>query len=139
MWNHDTSCPLGSTKTDTLRFNTGDTTGLNYDIDLPNNTWGNDVRESVQRGDVDGSSFGFICLEDIWSKVQHEGKEMYKRSVVKAELLEVSPCTFPAYDSSQINCRSFERMKADTKEEKRLEELRKEARLLEIADENNKE
>lgn len=80
-----------------------------------------------------------ICLEDKWSKVQHEGEEMYKRSVVKAELLEVSPCTFPAYDSSQINCRSFERMKADTKEEKRLEELRKEARLLEIADENNKE
>lgn len=139
LWNHDTSRPLGSTKTDTLRFNMGDTTGLNYDIDLPNNTWGNDVRESVKRGDVDGSSFGFICLEDKWSKVQHEGEEMYKRSVVKAELLEVSPCTFPAYDSSQINCRSFERMKADTKEEKRLEELRKEARLLEIADENNKE
>lgn len=139
LWNHDTSRPLGSTKTDTLRFNTGDTTGLNYDIDLPNNTWGNDVRESVQRGDVDGSSFGFVCLEDKWSKVQHEGEEMYKRSIVKAELIEVSPCTFPAYDSSQINCRSFERMKADTKEEKRLEELRKEARLLEIADENNKE
>lgn len=97
------------------------------------------VRESVQRGDVDGSSFGFVCLEDKWSKVQHEGEEMYKRSIVKAELIEVSPCTFPAYDSSQINCRSFERMKADTKEEKRLEELRKEARLLEIADENNKE
>ena len=57
LWNHDTSRPLGNTKTDTLRFNTGDTTGLNYDIDLPNNTWGNDVRESVQRGDVDGSSF----------------------------------------------------------------------------------
>jgi hypothetical protein len=30
-------------------------------------------------------------------------------------------------------------MKADTKEEQRLEELRKEARLLEIADKNNKE
>lgn len=139
LWNHDTSRPLGNTKTDTLRFNTGDTTGLNYDIDLPNNTWGNDVRESVQRGDVDGSSFGFICQEDKWSKVQHEGEEMYKRSIIKAELLEVSPCTFPAYDSSQINCRSFERMKEDTKEEQRLEELRKEARLLEIADKNNKE
>ena len=47
----------------------GDTTGLDYDIDLPNNTWGNDVRESVQRGDVDSSSFGFICQEDKWSKV----------------------------------------------------------------------
>lgn len=28
LWNHDTSRPLGSTKTDTLRFNTADTTGL---------------------------------------------------------------------------------------------------------------
>lgn len=37
LWNHDTSRPLGSTKTDTLRFNMGDTTGLNYDIDLPKN------------------------------------------------------------------------------------------------------
>lgn len=140
LWNHDTGRPLGSTKTDTLRFNTGDATGLSYDIDLPNNTWGNDVRESVQRGDVDGSSFGFVCQEDRWSKVQHEGEEIYKRSIVKAELREVSPCTFPAYDSSQISCRSFEKIKADvTKEEKWLEELRKEARLLEIAEENNEE
>lgn len=81
LWNHDTSRPLGSTKTDTLRFNTADTTGLAYDIDLPNNTWGNDVKESVQRGDVDGSSFGFICQEDRWSKVVHEGEEIYKRTI----------------------------------------------------------
>ncbi len=136
LWNHDTSKPLGSTKNGTLRFNTKDTTGLNYDIDLPNNTWGNDIRESVQRGDVDGSSFGFICTEDVWSKVQHDGEEIYKRSIVKAELREVSPCTFPAYDSSKISCRSFERMKENTKEEKRLEKLRMEARLLEIKEEN---
>ncbi len=136
LWNHDTGRPLGSTKTGTLRFNP-DAAGLNYDIDLPDNTWGNDVRESVQRGDVDGSSFGFVCQEDKWSKVQHEGEEMYKRSIVKAELREVSPCTFPAYDSSEISCRSFEQMKKeeDTKE-KKLEELRKEAKLMEIAEKN---
>ena len=139
LWNHDTSRPLGSTKTDTLRFNSSDTEGLSYDIDLPNNTWGNDVRESVQRGDVDGSSFGFVCTEDRWSRVQYEGKEMDKRSIVKATLYEVSPCTFPAYDSSEISCRSYEEMKKDTKDEQRLEELRKEARLLEIAEENEKE
>ena len=47
LWNHDTSRPLGSTKTDTLRFNMGDTTGLNYDIDLPNNTWGTLLQKKV--------------------------------------------------------------------------------------------
>lgn len=139
LWNHDTSRPLGSTKTDTLRFNTADTTGLAYDIDLPNNTWGNDVKESVQRGDVDGSSFGFICQEDRWSKVVHEGEEIYKRSVVKAVLLEVSPCTFPAYDSSEISCRSFEKVKEEAKEEKRLEKLKIEARLMQLREENEKE
>lgn len=139
LWNHDTSRPLGSTKTDTLRFNTEDTTGLAYDIDLPNNTWGNDVKESVKRGDVDGSSFGFICQEDRWSKVEHEGEQIYKRSVVKAELLEVSPCTFQAYDSSEISCRSFERVKEEAKEENRLEKLRTEARLMQLREENEKE
>ncbi len=139
LWNHDTGRPLGSTKTDTLRFNQEDKSGLAYDIDLPNNTWGNDVRESVRRGDVDGSSFGFICQEDRWSKVEHEGEQIYKRSVVKAELLEVSPCTFPAYDSSEISCRSFERVKEEAKEESRIEKLKLEARLLEIAEENKKE
>lgn len=139
LWNHDTGRPLGSTKTDTLRFDQEDKTGLAYDIDLPNNSWGNDVKESVKRGDVDGSSFGFICKEDVWSKVEYEGEELYKRSIVKATLVEVSPCTFPAYDSSQIGCRSFEKMKEEAKEESRLEKIKEEARLLEIAEENKKE
>lgn len=121
LWNHDTSKPLGSVVANTLRFNS-DITGLNYDIDTPNNSWGNDAYESVQRGDVDGSSFGFICLNDAWSKVQYEGREIYKRSIVEAELFEVSPCTFPAYESSEISCRSLETYKEDLKNH---EELRK--------------
>src|SRR3954467_818058 len=35
LWNHDSSKPLGSVSAGTLRFNS-DTSGLNYDIDLPN-------------------------------------------------------------------------------------------------------
>lgn len=115
LWNHDTSKPLGSVSVGTLRFNS-DTSGLNYDIDVPNNTYGNDAYESVQRGDVDGSSFGFRCLNDVWSKVQYEGRETYKRSIVEAELFEVSPCTFPAYESSEISCRSLENFKKEINE-----------------------
>ncbi|KZL94361.1 HK97 family phage prohead protease [Clostridium magnum] len=121
LWNHDVSKPLGSVSAGTLRFNS-DTSGLNYDVDVPNNSWGNDAYESVQRGDVDGSSFGFKCLNDMWSKVQYEGKEIYKRSIVEAEIFEVSPCTFPAYDSSEISCRSLETFKEDIRKN---EELRK--------------
>ncbi|WP_297520494.1 HK97 family phage prohead protease [uncultured Clostridium sp.] len=114
LWNHESGKPLGSVKSNTLRFNSN-SDGLNYDIDVPNNSWGNDVFESVQRGDVDGSSFGFTCLENKWSKVMHEGEEIYKRSIIKADLFEVSPCTFPAYDSSEISCRSFETLKEEMK------------------------
>lgn len=120
LWNHDVSRPLGSVSASTLRFNS-DMSGLNYDIDLPNNTYGNDAYESVMRGDVDGSSFGFKCISDIWSKIQYEGREVYKRSIVEADLFEVSPCTFPAYDSSEMSCRSLETFKEDIKKE----ELRK--------------
>jgi len=121
LWNHDTSKPLGSCKSGTLRFNS-DTIGLNYDIDVPNNSWGADAYESVSRGDVDGSSFGFRCLNDVWSKVTYEGREIYKRSIIEAELFEVSPCTFPAYDSSEISCRSLETFKEEVR---KREDLRK--------------
>lgn len=133
LWNHDSSKPLGSVKSGTLRFNSSNE-GLNYDIDVPNNSWGNDVYESVQRGDVDGSSFGFVCLENKWSKVIHEGEEIYKRSIIKASLFEVSPCTFPAYESSEISCRSFEDLKKEVKkpnDELEIEKLRTSILLME--------
>lgn len=117
LWNHQTSCPLGSTKSQTLRFNV-DPEGLNYDVDLPGNTWGDDAYESVQRGDVDGSSFGFITKDEKWSVIDYEGKKIDKRTITRAELIEVSPCTFPAYDSSEINCRSFEEIKEQREKQK---------------------
>ncbi len=86
-------------------------------MDLPGNTWGEDAFESVNRGDVDGSSFGFLTKEEKWSVVDYEGKKIDKRTITRAELFEVSPCTFPAYDSSEINCRSFEKLK-EKREEK---------------------
>lgn len=131
LWNHDASKPLGSVKSGTLRF-IPDVTGLYYEIDLPNNSWGNDAYESVIRGDVDGSSFGFVPVSDVWSKVQYEGREIYKRSIVEAELIEVSPCTFPAYDSSSISSRSFQDFKDSLKELKEKQELRKKAQKINL-------
>jgi HK97 family phage prohead protease len=125
LWNHRADMPLGSVQSGTLRFNS-DTTGLNYDVDLPNNTWGNDAYESIQRRDVDGSSFGFKCLNDKWSEVEVNGEMILKRTILEAELFEVSPATFPAYNSSEINCRSLD----SYREEKQKAEKRKKIILL---------
>nr|DAE10098.1 MAG TPA: head maturation protease [Siphoviridae sp. ctGuJ10] len=130
LWNHDVSMPLGSVKSGTLRFN-DDTIGLNYDDDLPNNTWGNDAYESVKRGDVDGSSFGFIVKDSRWEVIEKDGKEYDKRIITEAELIEVSPCTFPAYDSSEINCRSHEHV-INERKNKRSERERRLKLLLEL-------
>ncbi|MEG1331898.1 MAG: HK97 family phage prohead protease [Eubacterium sp.] len=126
LWNHDRGKPLGSTVSRTLRF-IPSSEGLSYDVDLPDNSWGKDVYESVKRGDVTGSSFGFIKNTDKWTMVEFEGKKMSKRTIMEAKLTEVSPCTFPAYESSEISCRSREDYKkhvghnSDEKNENELE------------------
>lgn len=133
LWNHDTSKPLGNTIAETLRFKDS-TDGLAYDVDLPDNSWGKDLYESVKRKDVDGSSFGFRCLSDSWSIVDDgSGKNIEKRTILKADLFEVSPCTFPAYDSSEISCRSidehFEKKENRNDAELEIERLRTEILL----------
>lgn len=121
LWNHNTDLVLGSVASGTLNLFT-DGVGLRSEITLPNTTWGNDAYESIQRGDVDGMSFGFRCVEDMWSKTQYEDREIYKRTILEVELFEVSPCVFPAYPDSQINCRSLEEFKSNNRE-KRTQEL----------------
>ena len=118
LWNHNTDLVLGSVSAGTLNLFV-DGIGLRCEITLPNTTWGNDAYESIQRGDVDGMSFGFRCVEDMWSKTQYEDREGYKRTILEVELFEVSPCVFPAYPDSQINCRSLESFKEEHKSEQR--------------------
>nr|WP_236871308.1 HK97 family phage prohead protease [Brevibacillus laterosporus] len=62
---------LGSTKNETLRLYEDDI-GLRFELDLPNNTWGKDAYESIQRGDVDGVSFGFHVRKDAWTYQKNE-------------------------------------------------------------------
>lgn len=112
LWNHNSDLVLGSTKSSTLRLNS-DSTGLHFDLDLPESTWGKDAFESVRRGDVDGVSFGFRVKEDRWGKTEVNGREMLKRTLIKVDLFEISPTPFPAYGASEVDCRSLEVHKND--------------------------
>lgn len=99
-WQHDVGETLGrSPKTLTLRE---DEVGLWYEIDPP--TWAERHIESIDRGDVRGSSFVFVAsvAEYDW-----ESDPQYViRTVKKADLYAVSPCTLPAYPSSTAGVRS---------------------------------
>lgn len=113
LWSHDTSQVLGNTKSGSLRIE--DTSGeLRFELDIPNTTTGNDAWELIQRGDVDGVSFGMSVTKDKWSSEDREdGKKVYKRTVLNAELYEISPVAFPAYPSNEVATRSL----ADFKEQ----------------------
>lgn len=116
LYNHNTDNVLGSTKSGTLRLES-DLVGLRFEIDLPNTTVANDLYESVKRGDVDGTSFGFKVIDDKWSKTEVEGKEIMKRTLLEIDLYEISPTPFPAYEDTEVDCRSLEKIK--TKEKKK--------------------
>ncbi|WP_371069134.1 HK97 family phage prohead protease [Sediminibacillus sp. JSM 1682029] len=107
LWSHDVSKVLGRTKNETLRLNEDDI-GLRFELDLPNTSLGNDTYESIQRGDVDGVSFGFRKEDD---EIEEPEDDLPLRTVKKAKLLEVSAVAFPAYPDSEVSARGFDRMK----------------------------
>jgi len=93
LWNHDANHILGRTTAGTLRLST-DSIGLRYEIDPPDTQLARDLMESMTRGDVTQSSFGFICTRDDWKQMP-DGSIL--RVVLEAQLFDVSPVTFPAY------------------------------------------
>lgn len=126
LWNHRSDFVLGSTKNGTLRLHE-DNIGLRFEIDLPNNSWGRDAYESVQRGDVDGMSFGFNVRKDAWQYLKDE--DVYERTLLEVNLFEVSPTPFPAYPDSEANQRSLDEFGLVPKERRKME---KEKLLLEL-------
>lgn len=106
--NHDNSLLLGRSASGTLRLSV-DPRGLKYEIDLPDTTAARDVAESVKRGDISGSSFGFRTIADAWPKVDG----VVTREVIDLELLDVSPVTYPAYRATEVSLRALERAKAE--------------------------
>lgn len=109
LWNHDPNVPLGRTKSGTLTL-AEDTRGLKYDVVLnPDDTAAMDVRARILRGDVDGSSFGFVVEEDAWEYPSDKtSRALPLRTIKKASLFDVSPVTFPAYEATSVSARSKE-------------------------------
>jgi uncharacterized protein len=105
LLNHDKNEILGRTKSGTLRLH-DEERGLRFELDLPDSPLGNNVREAVRRGDLDGASFRFEVGEEDWAG------EVRTIKTVKA-LHDASLATYPAYPEASIELRT----KPETKEE----------------------
>ena len=97
LWNHDANYVFGRSKSGTLSL-AEDESGLTYEALPPDTQWARDCMVTLARGDVDQSSFQFQTLDARW-----EGDT---RILVKAELYDVSPVTFPAYPQTDSQVRS---------------------------------
>jgi HK97 family phage prohead protease len=102
LFNHEPDQLLGRTASGTLRVEE-DERGLKYSIDLPDTQAGRDTAELVARGDITGSSFGFVVDRQTWSEQASEdgGPTVATRTIESVRLLDVGPVTYPAYSGTE--------------------------------------
>jgi HK97 family phage prohead protease len=106
LFNHDSSMVLGRNGT-TMRLFI-DAAGLGYEIDPPDTTFARDLLVSMERGDINQSSFQFMIADggDRWEK---DSDGVIIRTITKiGRLLDVSPVTFPAYPAANSSVRGME-------------------------------
>lgn len=104
LFNHEPSQILGRTAAGTLTL-TSDKVGLAYEVQPPDTACARDLIVSMTRGDVNQSSFGFICTDASWAYDALTGMDI--RTVKSADLFDVSPVTFPAYSDATSGVRSL--------------------------------
>lgn len=104
--NHDTTLVLGRTAAGTLSLSVDDH-GLHGCITInKNDADAMNVYARVMRGDVSQCSFGFIPT-DIETEVEREGeRDIIHYTIKNLRLYEVTVCTFPAYEDTEVSARS---------------------------------
>lgn len=99
LFNHDPNQLLGRTKSGTLELEEDDK-GLFSRISPPDTQLGRDIVTLIGRGDISQMSFGFwIDKEEI---TQEKGKPWHS-VITRVTLFDVSPVTYPAYETTDID------------------------------------
>ena len=122
LTNHDTTLVLGRTKAHTLELRV-DEHGLWGDVTInPNDQDAMNLYERVKRGDVDQCSFGFNIVSEE-TEFRDDGSIHWR--ITEVELHEVSVCTFPAYEDTNVSARQAQREELSRN---RLEDWKQNAR-----------
>jgi len=106
----------------TLRINITPNS-VNYEFEAPNTTLGNDLLESIRRGDITSSSFAFTVSTDGQKWEKRNGS--YLRTITKInKLYDFSIVDVPAYSETSVSVRGLEELK-----EQELKELEKQKEI----------
>lgn len=105
LTNHDTSLVLGRNRAGTLDLK-DDSHGLYGSIRInPKDQDALNTYARVQRGDVNQCSIGFNILSEE-TDFREDGSIHW--TITKIDLFEVSVCTFPAYEETNISARKHD-------------------------------
>lgn len=111
MHNHNSSRLLGNTRSGTMRVGV-DEVGIWYEVDLPESPTGEDVLQSVARGDTQDSSFQFT-LTDKGDKWEMRNGILYRDILQFAGIFEMGPVSEGAYPDTTVAQRNMERQARD--------------------------
>lgn len=101
---HDTGKVLGRSKKGTLTL-ASDDTGLKYSLEIPSTSLGNDCYEDVRSGNKEYISVGFQKLTEAWDETDETN---VIRTIIKANLPEMSLTAWPAYEQTTASARSID-------------------------------
>jgi HK97 family phage prohead protease len=110
LLNHNPSEVLGRTRSGTLRL-FDEQRGLRFEVDLPESPIGDNVREAVKRGDIDGASFRFVVGDESWDG------DLRTVETVK-DLKDITVATFGAYPAASAELRTRDNNDVTGKETK---------------------
>jgi uncharacterized protein len=105
LYAHDMRSILGRTKSKTLTLDV-DEVGLHFRCTAPDTAAARDVAALVERGDVDGCSFGFMTRDSRWEELS-DGTIL--RTLIDVDLEEISITPFEAYPATSVDVRSAPR------------------------------
>lgn len=105
LFNHDANFPLARNKRSAKIG--ADETGLWYSFTPPQSPMGQNIQESVRRGDIKTSSFSFYVNDgnDEWEMRKGEPSI---RTIKKFDIVyDLGPVTFEAYPDTMVITRSY--------------------------------
>ena len=104
LYNHNSDIPLGRMSAKTAEF-FSDEKGIFGRVKInPNDQEANDIYERVKRGDITGCSYGYWPIKETYEETE-DGTIW---TVEEANIIEMSICTFPQYDQTEITARAAE-------------------------------
>lgn len=108
LHSHDWGRVMGRTGAGTLTLRQ-DATGVAFENSLPDTGDGRDLAVSIDRGDIPGMSFGFVTRKQEWD----ETVDPPKRTILEADLYEITYTACPAYPDTSVGLRSLEHMRGE--------------------------